>query len=430
MVAGSKMDTAHSSLSLDSIHERARWFCRVRWAAVAGHALVFIIARVVLGLALVPATFIAVETLLMISNVALSCGTARIRSTTPLGVILLFDVTLLTVLLAAYGGQMNPFSTVYLVQVVLAALFIGHIWTWIVALFATVGFISLFFLSDAGAMHMHHSPGNFDLHLQGMLAAFVLISFLIAGFVSRMRLAIDAQERELLGRKSNEERLAALTQLAAGAAHELGTPLATMSVILSELRSGIAVSENGELREDLECLAQQLERCEQILRRMAPEAGDISGEMPTNFVTEQLIGKMREALPPPYQDRVRVAIRNDPGALYLPLQSVAHALASLVKNGLDASGAGAAVTLDVSLINNFVSFDVIDSGAGMDRETLRRVGEPFFTTKEPGRGTGLGVFLCRLLVSRINGALDFDSLPGQGTRVTLKLPLAVRWNAG
>lgn len=414
-------------VSRDSLEERARWFCRVRWAAVIGHALVFLSARLLLGLHLAWAPVIAVELLLILSNAILYCSVARIRSNTPLGLVLLLDVGLLTALLAAYGGHMNPFSMVYLIQVVLAALFIGHLWTWVVALSSTVGFSALFFLADGHGLHQHHTQGNFDLHLQGMLVAFVLISFLIAGFVSRMRLAIDLQERQLMEQAAHEQRLASLTQLAAGAAHELGTPFATMSVILSELRQQEELRKQAEVMEDIECLREQLSRCEQILRRMAPAAGDISGEMPANCDALSLSGRVRDILAPEYRERLTVTVESDPGALYLPVESVAQTLASLVKNGFDASSIEHQVQMRISGDTEDVVFDIVDQGTGMEGTLLKRIGEPFFTTKEPGKGTGLGIFLCRLLVSRMHGALDFDSEPGKGTRVRMQLPRRVRW---
>lgn len=108
-----------------------------------------------------------------------------------------------------------------------------------------------------------------------------------------------------------------------------------------------------------------------------------------------------------------------------PLRAVQQAVQFLVNNAFDASPPNAHVELEVARTERGVSFAVRDRGTGMDAETLRRATEPFFTTKDPGRGMGLGLFLVRLVAERNGGQFALDSAPDRGTTARLELP-AVR----
>ncbi len=413
-----------------ALAERIAWFIRVRWAAFFGQAAVFAFAVFVLRLGLPAAAFVAVEMILAMSNGALYLWRREIVSLFPLGLILLLDIVLLTILLANYGGHANPFSMVYLVHVVLAALLIGHRWTWVVAIFSTLCFTFLFQLpggADGGMAHVHGTSGNFNLHLQGMLIAFIMLSFLIAGLVSRMRIAIDRREHEILRRRSIEERLAALTQLAAGAAHELGTPLSTASVVVSELLDQIPDMPAERVREDLRCIRGQLDRCAGILRGMSAQAGESLGEMPASCAAVNIGERVRQLLPPHFSERLQITVQEGVETLLMPVESVSQAISSLAKNAFEASPTDAPVKLAIGEQGGNVIFEVCDRGEGMDAETIGKLGEPFFTTKEPGKGTGLGIFLCRLLVARLDGMIDFHSVRGEGTTVSMAIPMRVHW---
>ena len=108
---------------------------------------------------------------------------------------------------------------------------------------------------------------------------------------------------------------------------------------------------------------------------------------------------------------------------FLPPGGLRQALAALVKNALESSPADKPVTLSVESDAERVRFAIQDSGSGMSAETLQRISEPFFSTKSPGCGLGLGTFLVRLFAESLNGNLIFESKPGAGTTAILELPL-------
>jgi two-component system sensor histidine kinase RegB len=209
--------------------------------------------------------------------------------------------------------------------------------------------------------------------------------------------------------------------LAAGAAHELSTPLGTIAIVAKELeRLSAQASLSPVIGEDSRLIRQEVERCREILQRMSAEGAEPAGEA-LEVVNASEVLKPLEAL---FGARLRIATSEDLPALRIPRRAVIQALKALVKNALEASPEGAAVALSISASPGALRFIVEDRGYGMPPETLRRVGEPFFTSKEPGKGMGLGVFLTRTLAERLGGLLTFDSTEGSGTRAVLELPLA------
>jgi two-component system sensor histidine kinase RegB len=396
-----------------------------------GHTIVFAIAcwlwpgQIALG------PFLVVQMVLAITNGALHRASSRLLHEKTIGGVLILDVLLLTVLLGGYGGHTNPFSMVYLAHVVLGAVLVPRRWSWLISLLATMAFASLFFMETptGGSVHHHGSGGEFDLHLQGMLAAFVLLAVLISGFVSQMQYAIDIQRKEIAHRLSSEERLAALTQMAAGAAHELGTPLATMKIVTSELIAQLNTLSPAEVRTDLECLDDQVDRCASLLAQMSPRCGEQQGEMPVAFTVHDLAQQVKARLPVhvTVHNTVRFDVSNDQDQLYLPFEALTNAILSLVKNGIDASSRGEEVLCVFSSVGEQCLIVVRDSGSGMSPEVRGRLGEPFFTTKEIGTGTGLGFFLCSLLVTRLKGDIVVETSPGKGTVVRMTIPRTIDW---
>ena len=196
-----------------------------------------------------PIAFLIV--LLAASNLVLGWWVSRGRAAEPrvFGVVLALDVTLLTALLWLTGGTSNPFTTVYLVYIALAAVTLGSRWTWTIAALSVAGYAILFAITPPADPHAAHRPAD-DLsgHLAGMWVAFLSAAVLIGFFVTRVREALDQRERALAEARrvaAAQERLASLTTLAAGAAHELATPLATIAVASKELMREAEASPTG-----------------------------------------------------------------------------------------------------------------------------------------------------------------------------------------
>ncbi len=393
------------------------WFLRLRWWVAGALALTTLLGRAVfdwqgsLGGALV------VLAAAVGSNLAVTLF-PRLRVTTALlGVLLLLDTTLLTVVLQLTGGITNPFSLVYLVHVTLAAALLDARWTWGVAAYSVAAYGSLFFLGSAKG-HEHMSAADFTTHLRSMWLALALAAVFVAYFASRLNAALRAQAHALSEAAQREERsrrLMSVMTLAAGAAHELGTPLGTIGLVASELGQKLEKERRPAAeREDVRLIGSEVERCRAILERMRPEAAPaVERDCELRPLLEHALAPLGRT------DRLAVTVSGDTHCAIraATLEQLVRVLAS---NALDAASSKVEIALDAG--PKALVLTVADDGPGMDAETLARAGEPFFTTKDPGRGTGLGLFVARAAAAALGGTVELKSTPGRGTIATLTVP--------
>ena len=421
------------SKNLGQNREQIRVLTRFRYWALLILMILIIAGRLLAHLSLSWGALCAILGLMAASNLALSRIT-RHEETAVAGTLLL-DTLLLTGLLYFSGGPTNPFSILYLVYVSIAALLLPPAWTWILAAVSSACFalLFLFHISVPELSMHHHGAGAFSMHLYGMLLSFSLVAVLCARFLASMAETIRVQEREISSLRliaAHHERLSSLTTLAAGAAHELATPLNTVQLIAEGLQARLqdnhaspgnhALQRPKDVLDDLEDLKAEVMRCRDILQDMRGASGDIPGEMPQDLSTAELFAAIKERLGP--DGRVHFDASSFP--LNAPPGALRKALLALIRNGLDAAGSRGMVSVSAARAQNAVDIMVHDDGPAVAPEVLSRIGEPFFTTKEPGKGMGLGVFLARLLAMRLGGSLSYESHPGTGTVATLRLPLA------
>lgn len=403
------------------------WLVRLRWGAVVAQATTVFVAAFALGVELRVGPLAAIILVTAASNLALAAW-ARARrpvGNAAIGAALVFDTLALTALLALSGGPSNPFSALYLVEVTIAALALGVRWAAAVVAVATIGYALLFFVSAQGdAMEHHHHGGSaFSTHLQAMWVAFAVTAGIIAYFVARVSGALREREAELAEAQrlaARTEKLASLTTLAAGAAHELGTPLATIAIASKELERALARTETPALAADARLIREEVERCSRIVQQMSGRAGEAMGEARVVTPIAEVVEAIRARVP---ADRLDVALDAAPARATLPARGLAQALGSLVKNAFDASAGDARVSLRVEGAGDTLRFVVSDNGRGIAAPDLARVGEPFFTTKAPGQGMGLGVFLASAFAERWGGKVTLESEIERGTRATLVIPL-------
>ncbi len=412
---------------------RALSLVRLRWGAVAGEAFSLLVARYTFGADLPLAVVLGLVGLMAASNLLLA-SVVRRRAIPAAGIaaVLAFDTLQLTAVLAAVGGSSNPFSVLYLVQITMAALMLGPRWTWALAGLAATAYATLFVLVPPSPVLHDHTGEHFASHLRSMWMAFSVAAALIAYFVVRLAAELERRERELVAereRASRHERLAALTTLAAGAAHELGTPLATVAVVARELELAVGrLPGPGQesMGEDVRLIRSELDRCRTILDRMAARSGETAGEQPGVMTGEVFARTVVAGLTEAEAARVDVRVQEGAWVFVAPPRALTASVLNLVRNGLDASAPGGRVTLEIGAAvpgdYTRVRMTVSDRGPGMPPEVLSRACEPFFTTKAPGQGLGLGLFLACTLVEHLGGRFALDSTPGTGTRATVELP--------
>ena len=215
--------------------------------------------------------------------------------------------------------------------------------------------------------------------------------------------------------------------MAAGAAHELATPLSTIAVVAKELQRELEARPEGTrgAAADAELIRREVERCRAILEQMAVDAGQSWGEGFAQLRAHELIDGSLAGLAEHERARIKLSGDGLEQALYLPVSAMSRALRGVIHNALQASDASASVELHVSADDRSLRLSVRDRGRGMEPRVLAHAGEPFFTTKEPGRGMGLGLFLTRAVLERLGGTLAIESRSGEGTQVSLFLPARV-----
>jgi two-component system sensor histidine kinase RegB len=411
------------------------WLVRLRWIALLGQLVALVLYHRALDTPLNWPVVAPIFGFIALSNVGLARWLRREpppeRTHVAIAGVLTVDTLLLTVLLAVSGGATNPFTIFYIVHIVLAAVVLETRVTVWITLLSALGFGALFVLpadEHGGHMHHGHDMAMMEAHTRGMWIAFAIAAGVIAYFVRKISQTLAAQREQLdflHEREASRARLASLAALAAGAAHELGTPLGTIAVAVRELE--LALERGDPIDQpvsDARLIAAEVERCRSIIGGMAAQT-DADDLQPIATTPAELFDALRARFDRERASRIITrALPGDAAPLRIPQRAVVRALASLVKNAFDASSnEGDTVELELDgTQSGRVSISVRDRGSGMDARTSARAGEPFFTTKDPGAGMGLGLFIARSFVESIGGRLELR--PGQplGTVAVLTLP--------
>lgn len=349
----------------------------------------------------------------------------RLRGRRPVGetelfVQLLLDVAMLTALFYFSGGSTNPLVTLYLLPLAIAAASLSAGYVWSMAVVATICYSGLLVwqvpLPHAG--HLQHT--DFGMHVLGMWLGFVLSAGLIAGFAVKMSGTLRDRERalaELREQALRQERVVALGTLATGAAHELGTPLSTMAVLVKDI-----TPEQGVSADKLGVLRTQIARCKEILASLSSAAGQLRAEagrrQALDVFLEELVQRW-QALRPGVQATVRLE-GSRPAPQMVAEQTLAQAITNILNNAADASPAD--VEIHARWTRDELVLEIADRGRGLAPDVAGAAGTPFLTTKP--EGLGLGLFLAYTTFSRFGGEVHLRNRDGGGVSCRLQLPLA------
>ncbi|WP_240954076.1 ATP-binding protein [Solimonas marina] len=338
---------------------------------------------------------------------------------------LLLDVAALTALLYLSGGATNPFVFLYLLQVTLAAMLLDAWTTWTLVIITAVCFAVLTRYHLPLQMPGGDTGQLFLLHIIGMLICFVIDVGLLVVFMTRINRNLRARDTRLADlrqRAAEEDHIVRMGLLASGAAHELGTPLATLSVILGDWHRMPAFQRDPEILAEIEDMQAEVRRCKTIVTGILLSAGEARGESPmvttlSGFM-DDLVEDWRRTRPVQRFDYDNT-MEDDP--TIVSDSALKQIICNVLDNALDASPAWVGFT--VSSIDGMLALSVRDRGPGFAPEMLAQFGKPYQSTK--GRpGGGLGLFLVVNVVRKFGGRVTVENRPDGGACVTMRLPLA------
>ena len=356
----------------------------------------------------------------------------RLRSSKPISNMELFgqlcmDVLALSILLYYSGGSTNPFVSLSRLPLVIAATTLPGRYTWgMAALTSACYSVLMFYYIPLPHNHQHDGDSAFNAHVVGMWLGFVFSTVVVAYFVVKMAQAGRSRD-ETLARVREEilrnERIVALGTQAAGAAHELGTPLSTMAVVIGELQHDAGVQPGW--RDALGILNEQVHGCKRILDKILADA-QISGAaslQPADHLMAEVLDEWQLLRPTaPYQ---YYSEGTQPAPLVSVDGTLRAALMNLLNNAADAAPAGAGQqAIEIRTRWDAASFtlEIHDRGKGLSEEAELKAGSAFFTTKSEGHG--LGLFLANATLERMGGSVRLFNREQGGATTEIILPIA------
>ena len=408
---------------------------QLRWIAIAGQVATILTAHFLFGIALPLEEMAMVLLLLLALNLGSYAWWRRHAhvSNRALLVALLLDLAALTAQLYFSGGIGNPFVWLYLPQITLAALLLGVASSALVAAAACACFV---------ALARYHEPlplASFDvagvgLYAIGSVVCLALDAVLLVLVVTRAARNLrerDIRLAELRRQAEEEDHIVRLGLLASGAAHELGTPLASVSVILGDWRRLPQVARDPQMVEELEQMQAALTRCKSILSGILKSAGEARGEAPVittlhRFFAE-LVREWQAERP-----AGTLQFHAGSGSLGEDFSIVSDAtlkqtVTNLLDNAYEASPQW--VRLYAERRGDLLRVEVHDLGAGFPPAMLENLGKPYLSTRARP-GAGLGLFLVVNVIRKFGGSVTARNRPEGGATVAVELPLsALRYEA-
>ena len=406
----------------------------LRAVTIGGLIAALIVAYAIL--AIIPPTIAPVATLITLLSLFTLFSWWRIRSGQLVSdktilAQLIVDLLGLTVLLLLTGGPDNPFASLLLLPVIVAASMIRPAYTWLIAAVAAVCYSALMIIHvHYPLVHIHppesgHGDHGFIPHVWGMWLGFILSAGVVAFFIAKMGGILRAHDRELAAAREKAlqaNQMVALGTLAAGTAHELGTPLATMAILSKELKR--EYQDLPPLTEKVQLLREQINRCKDILARMSDRAGQVQADagrrIHLDHYLEEIIEEWRKLRPETHMQTNWTGPR--PAPRIIADRTLTQAIINVLNNAADA--AERCVGIEALWGEDYLNIEICDDGPGLPDSLREHIGKPFITTKPPGEGMGLGLYLARTTLDRLGGYLDLCEGRRSGTCVMIGLPLS------
>ena len=400
---------------------------QLRWIAIAGQVATILLVHWGMGIRLPVAAMLLVASIAAAVNIA-TFATLRRRTDVAhaeLFLALVFDVLLLTTQLYLSGGATNPFIALYLLQVALGAVLLDRwsIWGIVFLSLLCAAMLSVVYqpleLTDALEGRL------FDLHILGTWICLAMIAVLLVLFMSRVTRNLQAREAylaQLRQQAAEEEHIVRMGLLASGAAHELGTPLSQLAVVLGDWRHMPEISAHPSLLEEVGEMQTAVQRCKQILTGILLSSGEARGEAPKvtpirDFILE-IAQSWRSANP-------GIPLRCDFGPHDYPRIIADPVIRQAITNLLDNAREAGATYIDLLIGRDSTSLNIAvrDNGKGFSEQMLADFGKPYRSSKGK-QGSGLGLFLVVNVVRKLGGNVSASNGADGGALVLLRLPLS------
>ncbi len=431
----------HASIdSADAARGNLNWLFVLRNLLITAASLIVVITVYDLGVPLPTNPLWGI----IATMVAVNCLTwFRLQDVRPVTELELFlhlclDALSITGLLYFAGGATNPMAWFLLLPLIITATVLPQRYTWYMMLLACGGYTLLISYyhplppipvakvvkTDRLPLDLLEQRRRFELHAFGTWVGFVFSAGLVAYFVVEMANTLRERERKLAEVREQtlrDERVVALGTLAAGAAHEMGTPLGTMAILVQELLEDYVGREHERLRQRLLIFKDQIERCKNALAVISASAGQVraeSGHLEEVYrYLEKLVQQWRQQRP---GTRLKFQVGEaDAKAKIIAERTLSHALINILNNAADVSPE--VVELKAQWNLSRLELLIIDQGPGISPGLTHELGRyPVVSTKQ---GLGVGLFLSYATVERLGGTIEMKSMPEGGTRTRITLPL-------
>ena len=333
---------------------------------------------------------------------------------------LLIDIVELSLFFYLTGGSSNPFTWFLLIPIIFSATTLRSKHTWLLTLSAVISYTLLikFFqpVSMEASMHHNHHQTSFSQHLIGMWLGFIvialLLSWVILGLVNNIRRK-DSQLMLASLNQAKNDKILALATLATGSAHELGTPLATINIIIKEMLNNPQLI---DFHKQLKIMESQVYRCKDSLTQITASTGTTQAIKGKKLTVGKFIEKVLNSIHPPESVQLETKICEVTNQQQMISdKTLVQALVNIINNSFQAESTKVVLKSEISF--DELNFIIIDNGKGLDEE----FGKPIDSDKE--FGMGLGLFLAHATIQRFSGSVNVKSVESSGTQIVISLPI-------
>ena len=427
------MENVEKEISSLGLGIRAKTLINLRWIAVLGQIITCLVVEYFFGFQLPWLEILLTILALIISNLALypRYSSNNRLSETATTVVIAADILQLALLIFFTGGLSNPFVVLFITPIAITVTSLPIRSTSILI------FLTIIFITILGFFNYPLESNMLDLSVPpifilGMwVSLFVTILFLTfyAGGLTDESRKISAALKVAENLLVKEKNLSSLDGLAAAAAHHLGTPLGTISLIANELKNDESINENA--KKDLMILSEEVDKCKKILGSLG-EKPSSDDDLITKIELQALLEELCELIK---VKEIKFSINfndNDPGMKEILLRRRSElllGLSNIIENAADF--ASTTVELNVSKSGKFINLEINDDGKGFSNSILSRIGDPYVSSRSKssnnGDGLGLGFFISKTLLERLNISVQaYNKVhPEYGAVVLIKIPYDV-----